>query len=166
MSGGRDSAATQNARNTGRMCWHLNMLRREQKGGAHGIRPAMAADKNALEKPAQAVLLRIKWVLSALFSGSMLIRQVSYHDTAERRYSQRGVSPPAAYRDHEPYGKISPDKATYVSRWTGKPPAFPLEKQAACYSTVFRDSTISSFLSFWWAARFTSREKITVRTMA
>lgn len=31
------------------------------------------------------------------------------------------------------------------------------------YSTVFRDWTMSSFLSFLWAARFTTRENSTVR---
>ena len=46
------------------------------------------------------------------------------------------------------------------------PPAPPRGAAAAVHSTVFSDSTISSFFSFRWAARLTTREKTAVSTPA
>ena len=39
-------------------------------------------------------------------------------------------------------------------------------QESGGYSTVFSDSTMSSFLSFRWAPRFTSRENTVVSTTA
>ena len=62
----------------------------------------------------------------------------------------------------------SPEDETVQPPPDGPPPTPPPPggAAAAVHSTVFSDSTISSFFSFRWAARLTTREKTAVSTPA